>query len=355
MQYIIRNDSKTYILSIIIYLLLTLLYNASPVFAQTIPEKPNVIVILTDDQGYADAGFQGFPASSEVVTPNIDDLAESGIIFENGYVASSTCGPSRASLLTGRTSSRFGIERNNTWPDKNTGPPIDEIIIPALISEYGYTSAAFGKWHLGELDGMLPLQRGFDYYWGDIPRHKDYLMTHLDQPPVWDPPKTKEEKYLMDAYTDEAIDFISRNKNNPFFAYVAYNAPHSPFRTKKRLVERVVAARPQFEDAYERMKQETEKWDGVNYDFGTYKGLDLDQEILRLVYISMLLSVDDGVGKLVDTLENLNLREKTLIFYLSDNGAALDRPNDLGGVNIPLRDGKGSVYDGGVVVTYVMS
>ena len=318
-------------------------------------EKPNVIVILTDDQGYADVGFQGYPASSEVITPNLDRLAQSGIVFQNGYVAASICGPSRSSLLTGRSSSRFGIETNNTWPDKNTGAPPDEIIIPRIISRHGYTTGAFGKWHLGELEGMSPVERGFDYYWGGRGGSGDYFFRRNPQPPVWDPPKGPNEAYMTDATTDEAIAFIQKNQNDPFFAYIAYNAPHSPFQTRRALVERVVQQRPEFSDAYERMKQEEGKWHGDNYDFGWFKGLDLDQEILRLVYISMLLSVDDGVGEILAAVSDCNLRENTLIFYLSDNGAALKRPNDLGGVNLPLRDGKGSVFEGGERVPFVMS
>lgn len=317
--------------------------------------KPNVVVILTDDQGYADVGFQGFKASSEVVTPNLNKLAQSGIIFQNGYTAASICGPSRSSLLTGRSCSRFGIESNNTWEGKNTGAPTTEIILPAIISHKGYTSGAFGKWHLGELEGMGPKERGFDYYWGGRGGSGDYFFRNNPQPPCWSPSKDSKDAYMTDATTDEAIGFIKRNKDKPFFAYVAYNAPHSPFQTKKDFLERVVEQRPGFADAYERMKKETSKWNGDNYDFGVFKGPDLDQEILRLVYISMLMRADDGVGEIIKTLEDLGLRENTLIFYLSDNGAALNRPNDLGGVNLPLRDGKGSVYDGGERVPFVMS
>ncbi|MFC2081068.1 sulfatase-like hydrolase/transferase [Bacteroidota bacterium] len=317
--------------------------------------KPNVIVILTDDQGYADVGYQGFPASEEVITPRLDELAKTGKIFQNGYVASATCGPSRASLLTGRSSSRFSVEDNGNLPGGDTGPPQNEIIVPAIISEYGYVSAAFGKWHLGEREGMTPEDRGFDYYWGGRGGSGDYFFRRNPPPPCWDSEKSSDEAYMTDATTDEAIAFIERNLDKPFFAYIAYNAPHSPFETKRFLVERVVEQRPQFADAYERMKKETDKWNGENYDFGRFKGLDLDMEILRLVYISMLMRVDDGVGEIVQTLEKYDIRDNTLIFYLSDNGAALSRPNDLGGVNLPLRSGKGSVYDGGVRVPFVMN
>jgi len=311
--------------------------------------QPNVIVVLTDDQGYADAGFQGFPASKDVLTPNLDRLAASGTVFHNGYVAFSTCGPSRASLLTGRSASRFGIEENDI------PVPTSEISIARALEPLGYATGAFGKWHLGEGKGETPTGRGFDYYWGDIPAPKDYFMKRLVDPPCW---KDGSEgprgygRYVTDAYTDEAVQFIKRNKDKPFFAYVAYNAPHSPFRVYEDLVKRVVDARPKWKPVYERMKSQGKF---PAYDFGPFKGADKDEEILRLCYLGMLLAADDGVGKILQTLENEGLRDKTLIFYMSDNGAALSRPNDLGGVNLPLRSGKGSVYDGGCRVPYVMS
>ncbi|GAA4813999.1 sulfatase-like hydrolase/transferase [Litoribaculum gwangyangense] len=320
--------------------------------AQTWKEKPNVIVIITDDQGYADVGFQNLPASSQVLTPNLDKLARSGMVFKNGYVAISTCSPSRASLLTGRSSSRFGVEENDRYIDST------EIIIPRAISSQGYISGAFGKWHIGRESSTKPLSRGFDYYYGDILKNKDYFMKVVPDPPCWvNGTKSPGEngRYITDAYTDEAITFIEKNKDRPFFAYIAYNAPHSPFLTTRQLVERVVEARPEWMTVYERMKKETKKWKGDQYYFGKFLIEDLDEEILRLCYISMLLAADDGIGKIVETLEKNDLRENTLIFYLSDNGAALARPKDLGGVNLPLRDGKGSVYDGGVRVPFVMS
>lgn len=340
---------------------------------------PNIIVILTDDQGYADFSFHDpkeFPASRDVLTPNLENLAKTGIYFRNGYVASATCGPSRSSILTGRSCSRFAMEDNNNMPNGDTGPPLSEIFLPKIIKEKDYVSGAFGKWHLGgSKKEMFPVERGFDYYWGEDylngtivnPKnhgyYKELLMRKgIKNPPSWtsgEYPIPKYGKYLTDAVTDETRSFIKRNKDNPFFAYVSYHAPHSPFQTKESLIRRVVAHQPKYKAAYERMKLETKKWkisgNDRNYDFGKFKGLDLDQEALRLVYLSMLLSVDDGVGKIIKTLEDENILENTLIFYLSDNGGALARPNDLGGVNLPLRAGKGTIYDGGVRVPFVMN
>lgn len=319
------------------------------------PIRPNIIVFLADDLGYADVGFQGYPASQEVVTPQIDALAQSGVVFKNAYVSNATCGPSRASLLTGRICSRFAMEDNLNLPAGDTGPPADEIIIPRILARHGYVSGAFGKWHLGESKGLTPADRGFDYYWGGRGGSGDYFFQHNPLPPVWNSSRSPDEAYMTDAITDEALAFIERSGDTPFFAYVAYNAPHSPFQTTKSLLERTVAARPQFASVYERMKLETKKWKGTRYNFGRFKGENLDQEILRLVYISMLLSEDDGIGEIVGLLEKKGIRENTLIFFLSDNGAALARPNDLGGVNLPLREGKGTIYEGGVRVPFVMS
>jgi len=336
-------------------LLLVLIVWTSPVALAQTHRRPNVVVFLLDDLGYADVGFHGLPASADVYTPNIDRLAESGTIYTNGYVAYSVCGPSRASLMTGRSGSRFGFH------DNSAVLPADQITIPELLKPLGYQSAAIGKWHLGEEKGQMPTDRGFDYYWGDIPKQKDYFMRVLEDPPSWkdgtESPRAY-GRYVTDAYTDEAVQFIKRSKDKPFFLYVAYNAPHSPFLVFEPLVQRVVKARPQWAPVYQRMKDHSTHKPASPfpaYNFGTFKGENLDQDILRLCYLGMLLAADDGIGKVLDTLEADGLRENTLVFFMSDNGAALSRPNDLGGVNLPLRYGKDSVFEGGVRVPYVMS
>jgi len=320
-------------------------------------QKPNVIVILLDDLGYADVGFQNLPASSEVLTPNLDKFAEGGIIFKNGYVAMPVCGPSRASIMTGRSSSRFGIESNRGTMST------DEIIIPKAMKGTGYATAAFGKWHVGgDIPGTDPVGRGFDYYYGHVKGGgKDYFMDIVEDPPCWkDGSKSPgvNGRYVTDAMTDQTVTFIEENKDQPFFAYVAYGAPHSPFKTTRHLLERVVEARPQWAPVYERMLNGEGHWDGDRYNFGNFRhdGMGPDDEpVIRLAYISMLLAADDGVGEILETLDKHNLRENTLIFFLSDNGAALHRPVDLGGVNLPLRGGKDAVHDGGIRVPYVMS
>jgi arylsulfatase A-like enzyme len=327
---------------------------ASPASAA---QKPNVIVILLDDLGYADVGFQNLPASSQVVTPNIDKLAGSGLIFKNGYVAMPVCGPSRASIMTGRSSSRFGIESNRGTMSKN------EIIIPRAMGGTGYATAAFGKWHVGgDIPGTDPVGRGFDYYYGHVKGGgKDYFMDIVEDPPCWqDGSKSPREygRYVTDAVTDQTVTFIEENKDQPFFAYVAYGAPHSPFKTTRQLLERVVKARPEWAPIYDRMLNGEGRWTGDRYNYGNFRRDDMgpeDEPVIRLAYISMLLAADDGVGDILKTLDKHDLRKNTLIFFLSDNGAALSRPVDLGGVNLPLRGGKDAVHDGGIRVPYVMS
>ena len=320
--------------------------------------RPNIVVILTDDQGYADAGFQGYPASRQALTPNIDRLAREGIAFRNGYVAFSTCGPSRHSLLTGRSASRYGIEENGFYA------PSSEIIIPRAIKESGYATAMFGKWHLGPDDDrtgdLSPTGRGFDSAY--LTSAQDFFMKRTPHPASWKSGGMRDYgPYVTDAITDEAIAFIKQNRATPFFAYIAHHAPHSPFCSKEPLMRRIAEHAPEFKAAYDRMKTHTSAkgrkafYNAPDFDFGNFKGTDLDQELLRLTYLSMLLAVDDGVGRILDTLKEEGLRENTLIFYLSDNGGALARPNDLGGVNLPLRSGKGSIFDGGVRVPFVMS
>jgi len=319
-------------------------------------EKPNIIVILTDDQGYADVGFHNFPASKQALTPNLNRLAKEGIVFQNGYVACSTCGPSRQALLTGRSNSRFGVEENGAYAST------DEIMIPRALKDTGYVTAMFGKWHCGEKEELLPKGRGFDYEYKV--NTSDFFMKQNPQPKSWEKGNMPDYgPYLTDAITDKAISFIRRNKDKPFFAYIAHPAPHSPFCSKDSLMQRIVDHAPEYAAAFERRKTHKNAEGGrrkayykaPDFDFGTFKGENLDQELLRLTYLSMLLSADDSVGEILQTLEKEGLRKNTLIFYLSDNGAALARPNDLGGVNLPLRSGKGTVYDGGVRVPYVMS
>ncbi|HSH08892.1 MAG TPA: sulfatase-like hydrolase/transferase [Oceanipulchritudo sp.] len=322
-----------------------------PCFAGEKPaDPPNFIIIIADDLGWADISIQQEAASRDVSTPNIDRLYREGIRFTNGYVASSTCGPSRSSLLTGRTSSRFAMEDNQPGSPLE-GPPATEILLPAIISGKGYKSGAIGKWHLGEAPDRLPAARGFDEFFGFLGGSHDYysgtLTRNTENVPL--------DGYITDVLADGAVEFIQKNKDNPFFLYVAFNAPHSPMQAPQRLIERVVRHQPRFADAFTLMKNKGGP-DGLPFfDLRPFKGKNIDVDLMRLVYCAMVFGLDDGVGKILDAVDGVGIRENTIIVFLSDNGAALARPNDLGGVNLPLRSGKGSVFEGGVRVPFGIS
>ncbi|MEX0322810.1 MAG: sulfatase-like hydrolase/transferase [Puniceicoccaceae bacterium] len=313
-------------------------------------QQPNFIIILADDLGWADISIQGEPASRDVDTPNIDRLFREGMRFTNGYVASSTCGPSRSSLLTGRTSSRFAMEDNQPGTPLE-GPPATEILLPAILRSRGYTSGIIGKWHLGEAADRVPHARGFDEFFGFLGGSHDYYSGGL----VRGNEAVQLDGYITDVLAEGAAAFVKENKDNPFFLYVAFNAPHSPMQAPQRLIERVVRHQPRFAEAFDMMQQK-EGVDGLPYfDLRPFKGLDIDVDMMRLVYCAMVFGLDDAVGEILDAVDGAGIRENTVIVFLSDNGAALARPNDLGGVNLPLRSGKGSIFDGGLRVPFSIS
>ena len=331
--------SRTYLTSVYLFSWSLCLLPVALSYGDT--ERPNVIVIMADDLGWADIGMQQEAASRDVLTPNIDRLFEEGLRFTNGYVASSTCGPSRASFLTGRTSSRFGLEDN-----VEQAPPTSEVFLPAAIKNTGYKSSLVGKWHLGYEPEEQPLAR-LDFFYGFLGGGHDYWEGSLMRGTEYEP----FDGYMTDVLADEAAQFIGENKEEPFFLYVAFNAPHSPMQAPQRLIERAVAHQPDFEPAFERMKLK-EGEDGLpRFDHRPFKGPDVDAGIMRLVYCAMVIGLDDGVGQILQAVEDANIRENTLIVFLSDNGAALARPNDFGESICPCV-GKGTIFDGGLRVVF---
>lgn len=295
-------------------------------------QKPNIIIILVDDMGYADVGFNG---CKDIPTPNIDRIATNGVKFTNGYVCFSVCGPSRAGLLTGRYPQRFGYERNPQYRphDPNMGLPKEENTLAESLKQVGYTSGIIGKWHQGADISNHPLNRGFDEFFGHLGGGHAYfpeLLTIKDSYAVennegesyktWilrnhEPIQTK--KYLTDEFSDEAVQFIERNQKEPFFLYLAYNAPHSPLQATQEYLNRF----PNI----------------------------LDNK--RKTYAAMVSAVDDGVGRLLDKLESLNLDKNTLVYFLSDNGGPEKDNSSDNGV---LREGKSSIYEGGYRVPFAM-
>jgi arylsulfatase A-like enzyme len=295
-------------------------------------QKPNIIVIIADDLGYADVGFNG---CKDIPTPNIDRIATNGVKFTNGYVTYSVCGPSRAGLLTGRYPQRFGYERNPQYRphDPNMGLPKEEKTLAEALKQVGYTSGIVGKWHQGADISNHPLNRGFDEFFGHLGGGHAYfpeLLTIKDSYSVdsdegvsyktWimrnhEPIQTK--KYLTDEFSDEAVRFVEKHQKQPFFLYLAYNAPHSPLQATQQYLDRF----PNIEDKK------------------------------RKTYAAMVSAVDDGVGKVLDKLESLKLDKNTLVYFLSDNGGPEKDNSSDNGV---LREGKSSIYEGGYRVPFAM-
>ena len=208
--------------------------------------KPNIIVILVDDLGYKDVGFNG---SKEVPTPHLDKLAKSGIRLTNAYVSHSYCGPSRAGLITGRYQRRFGVEANPH--SEGAGLPATEQTLGTLLKRSGYRTGAIGKWHLGFSEGYHPNERGFDEFLGFLGGGHQYFNKNLKETASQHYDGALErngkvaqeylgkDRYITDVFSDEAIRFIKENKGNPFFLYLCYNAPHGPFQASQKYLDRV--------------------------------------------------------------------------------------------------------------------
>lgn len=297
----------------------------------SVKDYPNVIVIMTDDLGYVDVGFNG---SIDIPTPNINRIANQGVKFTNGYTSYSVCSPSRAGFITGRYQQRFGYERNVQYRpnDPQMGLPQSEKTIAEIMGQVGYTSGVIGKWHLGAHISNHPLNRGFDFFYGHLGGGHRYFPEELtiedsysvnDEPlsyRTWimrDHQPEKTDEYLTDEFSNEAIKFVEKNHTGPFFLYLAYNAPHGPLQATSKYLNR-----------FDNIKNKKRK-----------------------TYAAMVSAIDDGVGRLLDKLETLEIVENTMIFFLSDNGGPESKN---GSNNGPLRDGKSSIYEGGNRIPFAM-
>ena len=292
---------------------------------------PNVIVIISDDQGYADVGFHG---SKEIFTPNIDRIANNGVIFSEGYVSYAVCSPSRAGLITGRYQNRFGYTRNILLAPKDStmGLPLTEQTLPDVLRMANYKTKAIGKWHLGAHESLVPERRGFDEFFGfiigghryfpedltindltEVRRQMDGYITRIYD----NGNRIDTKKYLTEELSDNAVKFIEDDSDNPFFLYLSYNAPHTPLQATKKDLER-------------NMHIEVEK---------------------RRTYAAMVSSMDDGIGLILDKLEEKKISDNTIVIFFSDNGGVEWYNFSDNGV---LRGIKGDFYEGGIRVPFAM-
>lgn len=268
---------------------------------------PNVIVVLTDDLGYGDVGAFGYGGFA---TPRLDRLASEGIHFTNFYSAAPICSPSRAALLTGSYPVRVGLT-SVLEPKSPVGLNPEEVTLAELLKSKGFATAAVGKWHLGDDETFLPTRQGFDEYFG-LPYSND--MTPL---PLIENEEAVEESpdlsQLTKRYTDRARDFIERNRERPFFLYLAHTMPHVPL--------------------------------AVSADF--------EGQSEQGLYGDVMMELDGSVGQLLDTLEELEIEGNTLVVFTSDNGPWLAYGNHAGSAG-PLRDGKFTTFEGGQRVPGIM-
>ena len=354
------NTRNTRTLSALAGILLTTasLFAAVPTHAAPTP-PPNIIVLFADDLGYGELSCQG---NAEIPTPHIDSIANNGVRFTDGYVAGPNCSPSRAGLLTGRIPTRFGYEFNPTGPlneEPGFGLPPEETTIAESLHDAGYTTGLIGKWHQGGTAKYHPFRHGFDEFFGFtheghyfVPSPWDGVETLLrrktlpggrtekgywigekklhfhnllgnepdydaNNPIIRGGQPVVETEYLTDALTREAVDFIDRHDDKPFFLYLAYNAVHSPL---------------QGADAY------------------MQKFAHID-DLHRRIFAAMLANMDDSVGAVMEQLRKSGLEENTIVFFLSDNGGPT---KELTSSNLPLRGSKGQMYEGAIRVPFMV-
>ena len=279
--------------------------------------KPNIIIILADDLGYEDVSCQG---AKDLATPHIDRLSKDGVRFTEGYVSAPVCSPSRAGLLTGRYQQRFGHEFNTpVGRGPAVGLPVSEKTMGDRLRAAGYATGWVGKSHLGSSPQFHPLNRGFDEFFGFLASVHSYTPPHNNpkNPVCRGFEAVVENEYLTDALTREAVSFMTRHKDEPFFLYVAYNAIHGPMEDPPaKYTDRF----PQITD-----------W-------------------AKLVHAGMVAALDDGVGAMLDKLNELGLENDTLVFFLSDNGGARGNGSDNG----MLSGVKGTLQEGGIRVPFLM-
>ncbi|MFY0653481.1 MAG: arylsulfatase [Cyclobacteriaceae bacterium] len=323
---------KTKVLAVVLSIILN--FNGSRILAQS-DQQPNVIIILTDDQGYGDLGFTG---NKHVKTPNLDQFAKKSIRFNNFHV-SPVCAPTRSSLMTGRYSLRTGIRDTYNGGAIMSG---NEVTIAEMLKDAGYETGIFGKWHLGDNYPSRPMDQGFDEsvihlaggmgQVGDITTFFKGDSSYFD-PVLWhNGTKEAYKGYCSDIFTDNAIDFIESKKDETFFCYLSFNAPHTPL---------------QVPDKYYQLYKSINPAEGYSGGAAT-KMSEKDKEDARKVF-AMLTNIDDNVGKVLAKLEALKIRKNTIVIFMTDNGPQQVRY--IAG----MRGRKSSVYRGGNRVPFFFS
>lgn len=285
-------------------------------------KKPNIVFILSDDAGYADFSFM---SKRLIPTPNIDMIAEKGVKFTNAYVTAAVCCPSRAGLLTGINQAEFGhvynyIQRvKYNIPKEEFGIPLNQKLVGDYLRPLGYKTGIVGKWHEGFATQFQPQNRGFDYFWGFLWGSSPYVSGTATQvlengvavPAISIP-------YMTDAIGDKTLEFIEKNKAQPFFVYVSFNAPHTPMQAKPEILAK------------------------FKKQFST-EG--------RALNAAMTYSLDENVGRIINKLKELNLLDNTLIVFTNDNGGQTVQSF---ADNYPLRGKKEQIYEGGIRVPMAM-
>lgn len=293
-------------------------------------KRPNIILLFADDAGYADFGFQG---SKEMITPNLDKLAKEGVRFTQAYVTHPTCGPSRAGLITGKSQYRFGYEENNVptfmsavsaADGDEMGLPVEEKTMGEYLQERGYSTAIYGKWHLGGADRFHPTKRGFDEFYGFRGGARSYF-EYTAEPAE---PLNKMEHgfgnfeehkgYLTDVLAEDATIFMEKNvkANQPFFAFLSFNAVHTPMDAKPE-------------------------------DLAKFPNLQGNRKIVA----AMTLALDRATGTIMDKLEELGIEDNTIVIFTNDNGGPSDKNASN---NLPLSGIKSTHLEGGIRVPFIM-
>ena len=280
--------------------------------------RPNILVILADDLGYAELGVQG---CQDIPTPKIDSIAQHGTRFTSGYVSCPVCAPTRAGLLTGRYQQRFGFETNpgpEAYADPKFGLPRDQTTLAERLKALGYVTGMFGKWHVGYRPELQPTQRGFDEFFGFLSGANDYLPGGRRSDRILCGTEAVDEpEYLTDAFAREAVGFIDRHAREPFLLYLPFNAVHGPLQASEAYLGRF----PEIGDQ------------------------------ARRTYAAMTAALDDAVGRVLSRLREHQLEYYTLILFLSDNGGPTPQTTSS---NLPLRGYKGETYEGGVRIPFMV-